>query len=231
MSQATPLTRGSRATTFIIDLERVLGRVAPLTLPSFDTRVTNASLTGRSEGYRGVAIRCPGCGDPMRQVALTEANAEVDVCSSCQGLWIDWFDGELRAIATETLRVESEGGEEASIKEPRRPSRNEPAAVGACPRCSRQLITERYSLPKPKAEPTEDKAPETDCVLLRCEECMGSFVSRPSAEVLSWLADESASDEPPPSRAEATLRPLPWDRFIALIKRLLGMEAGSSTGA
>ena len=43
------------------------------------------------------------------------------------------------------------------------------------------------------------------------------------AEVLSWL---SASDDPPPSTTAPgvkALEPLPWERFVMLLKSLLGI--------
>jgi Zn-finger nucleic acid-binding protein len=180
--------------------------------------VTSADLTGRAGGYRGVAIRCPGCADPMRQLALTEA--EVDVCDGCGGLWVDWFDGEVRAIATETLRNDA-----PPPKTETPPARNEAIAAGACPRCTRQLVSEQYVV---KAEiPSSRVEGRTSLVdgrsgadLLRCEECMGAFVSRSSAEVLSWLA----ADQPPASQSPTSARPLPWDRLIALVKSLLALK-------
>ncbi len=216
--------------------------------------MTSADLTGRIGGYKGVAIRCPGCGEPMRQHNLEEAKAEVDVCDACGGMWVDWFDGEVRVIATETLRTSDPGPAPAaattattatttttttttvaapSSKDEGRPSRNEAVAIGACPRChARQLVAERYEVKAEVASARiEDRtsivAGKTGAELLRCEDCMGSFVSRSSAEVLSWLS--SHHDEPPPqsqARPDATkaLKPVPWDRFVALMKGLLGLR-------
>ena len=42
-------------------------------------------------------------------------------------------------------------------------------------------------------------------------------VTRPAAEMLSWL---SQNDEAPRSRGD--LKALPWERFIALLKRIFG---------
>lgn len=230
--------------------------------------MTSADLTGRIGGYKGVAIRCPGCGEPMRQHNLEEAKAEVDVCDACGGMWVDWFDGEVRVIATETLRTSDPGPAPAttaagavahgksttsaatlspspspspslspspspSSKDEGRPSRNEAVAIGACPRChARQLVAERYEVKAEVASARIDDrtsivAGKTGAELLRCEDCMGSFVSRSSAEVLSWLS--SHHDEPPPqsqARPDATkaLKPVPWDRFVALMKGLLGLR-------
>jgi Zn-finger nucleic acid-binding protein len=229
--------------------------------------VTSADLTGKAMGYRGVAIRCPGCAAPMRQLNLEEAAAEVDVCDACGGLWVDWFDGEVRAIATETLRVSSagppppepagaaeaksaahskpsakeksgKGGKAGKGGKPEklesagkaedgsRPSLNEPLAIGACPRCTHQLVAERYSviaeIASRRVEGKTSVVPgTTGAELLRCEDCMGAFVSRTSAEVLSWL---SATDDPPASVTPAKLEPVPWDRFVGLIQSFLGLK-------
>src|SRR3954471_24127042 len=97
------------------------------------------NLTGRSEGYRGIAIRCPGCAEVMSAEAI--GDAEVDVCTSCGGMWVDWFDGEVRQVATSVLRGE---GARASRPAPPPSLRNESLSTGACPRCTRQLAVERY---------------------------------------------------------------------------------------
>jgi Zn-finger nucleic acid-binding protein len=178
-------------------------------------------ITGRISGYRGVAIRCPGCAEPMTQKTLGEA--EVDVCNACGGLWVDWFDGEVRNIATEALSHPSHA--------PMPPGQhNEPRAIGACPRCTRQLARERYVI-KAAVKATDPKdgsdnvtvAQETGAELLRCEECAGAFVSRTSAETLATLP---ADEEPPPSQAvggPALLEPLPWQRLLLVLKRILGL--------
>ena len=161
-------------------------------------------LSGRAAGYRGAAIRCPGCAEAMTQHALEEC--EVDLCSACGGLWVDSFDGEVRKVTTEALG--------AATSPPRsdaeRKSRNEAVAVGACPRCTRQLVAERYKL--------DGQATGAD--LLRCEECMGVFVGKSSAEMLAALPPQ---EEPPPSEAPEVLDPLPWQRFLMILKRALGL--------
>jgi Zn-finger nucleic acid-binding protein len=170
----------------------------------------------------------------MRQLSLEKADAEVDVCDSCGGLWVDWFDGEVRAIATETLRVSephldvAPGDKDKDKDAPKKkPARNEAIAIGACPRCTQQLITERYAITAAISSAriegrTSVVAGKTGAELLRCEECMGSFVTKPNAELLSWLSD--ASDDAPASKADVTLKPLPWERFIAVIKSILGVK-------
>lgn len=185
-------------------------------------------ITGRVAGYRGVAVRCPGCAEPMTIEALAEC--EVDVCSACGGIWIDWFDGEVRRVASDVLAGEAERASRPSA--PTSSLRNEAVATGACPRCTRQLVVERYVV-KTEVRSSDGGermtvATETGAELSRCEECAGVFVPRTSASLLATLP----GDEPPPSsRARSSgdaegvhiLEPLPWQRFIALLRRVLGL--------
>lgn len=182
-------------------------------------------ITGREAGYRGVAVRCPGCAHPMTIEPLDEA--DVDVCNACHGVWIDWFDGELRAVATETVRKELVG-------RPTDPgsSRNEPAATGACPRCTRQLVAEKYVLAEvvpaslDGSGPSKTTTNRTEIDLLRCEECAGAFVTRDAAISLSTLTTAEVqvarTSAAPPAEV---LDPMPWQRFLALLKRLFGVRS------
>lgn len=151
------------------------------------------------------------------------AESEVDVCSSCGGMWIDWFDGEIKRVATELLKTE-----EQRLSRPSAPvssMRNEPIATGACPRCTRQLVAERYVVQAEvgRGKPGEraSVAQATGASLLRCEECMGAFVPRTSATLLATLP---ADDVPPPSSTEGAkpLEPLPWQKFMGVVRKLLG---------
>lgn len=155
-------------------------------------------LGGRPPGYRGVAVRCPGCADPMTTESV--AQAEVDVCAACGGVWVDWFDGELRKVAAALVRG---AGARASQPPTERRAPNEAVATGACPRCTRQLAAERHAVAG------------TSVDLLRCEDCVGVFVSRSSAEVLAMLP---AEEDPRASRP-----PEPRSRLIAALKRILGL--------
>ena len=126
-------------------------------------------LDGRPEAYRGVVVRCPGCGEPMRPEAVP--SAEVDICDACGGLWLDWFDGDVPTLAAEAERAQVDRGTPIPAAPPQGP--------GICPRCVRALVADTYRFP--------DAAPGEliDHVeLLRCTECAGSFVSRSSAHLL-----------------------------------------------
>jgi Zn-finger nucleic acid-binding protein len=181
-------------------------------------------LSGRAPGYRGAAVRCPGCAEPMTVEMLAEA--EVDVCGACGGMWVDWFDGEVKRVATEVLRTETARASRPSA--PVSSLRNEAFATGACPRCTRQLAIERYVV-KANVRSSSDARERTSVStttgadLLRCEECAGVFVPRTSAGLLATLpADED--EVPPPSSAvgAGVLEPLPWQRFMALVRKLIG---------
>lgn len=170
-------------------------------------------LTGRAQGYRGVAIRCPGCAEPMAIRPLQEA--DVDVCGACGGIWIDWFDGELRAVTTEVLATEPPARASAPPE-----VRNEARATGACPRCERQLVSEHFVVGGPGSGGGEGRPSlATGAELLRCEGCAGAFVSATSAQVLAMLPP----DEAPASAAPGGAPTMPWQRLVALLRRLLGL--------
>ena len=59
----------------------------------------------------------------------------------------------------------------------------------------------------------------TGADLMRCEDCLGAFVSKSSAAMLAALP----ADEAPPSESPEVLDPLPWQRFIMALKKILGL--------
>lgn len=175
-------------------------------------------LSQRSPGgYRGVAIRCPGCGDPMSVLPLAEA--DIDVCPTCSGIWIDWFDGEIGAVARD-IRLATQ---RAPVPGPTSSLRNEAIAIGGCPRCQGvQLVVERYVLRhQPGGPGAKTESQETGAELLRCEHCAGSFVSATSADTLARLPPE---EQAPPSEAPKVLEPLPWQKFVATLKAVFGLR-------
>jgi Zn-finger nucleic acid-binding protein len=178
-----------------------------------------------SSGYRGAAVRCPGCAEPMTIENL--ADAEVDVCASCGGMWVDWFDGEVKRVATAVLATEPR-----RISGPSAPSsslRNEAVATGACPRCTRQLTIERYvvkvDVGGASDGPRTSVSQTTGADLLRCEDCAGVFVSRASAALLATLPADEEAAPPSTSAGPGVLEPLPWQRFMAVVRRLLGLRS------
>ncbi len=112
--------------------------------------------------------------------------SEPQVCDACDGLWIDWFDGEVSAIAVEKEAARVERGT------PPPPRASEPpAGPSACPRCARMLIAELYRF----ADATEDDL-ITGVELLRCPECAGAFVPRGSAHLLLERSLEVKTQSP-----------------------------------
>jgi hypothetical protein len=105
---------------------------------------------------RGTCMTCPGCGGPMveLEIALDRDGAAdpivVEVCESCRGVWFDWFDGEISALACYLEPVD--------VSAPRG------RAGGACPRDGAQLVDEPYL----------DQGP----LVGRCPTCYGLFVRR-----------------------------------------------------
>jgi Zn-finger nucleic acid-binding protein len=138
-------------------------------------------LSGRSssDAYRGAAVRCPACGEPMRRDAT--ASAELEVCDACEGLWVDWFDGEVHTVAVEAEAARVERGTPL----PSRPGERS-TGTGVCPRCSRPLVSELY-----RFGDARDDELITGVELLRCAECAGAFVPRGSAHLLLDRAQEA----------------------------------------
>ncbi len=129
-------------------------------------------LTGRAQGYRDLAIRCPGCAEPM--TVRPGRDGDLDLCTACGGVWLDWFDGEVRTVANELAATQAASSPVASAD----PSalRNEERATGACPRCATQLVIERHA--------------GTGAELRRCEHCAGVFLSAISKSLLAVLPPE-----------------------------------------
>jgi Zn-finger nucleic acid-binding protein len=101
------------------------------------------------------------------------AEANVDTCTGCYGVWIEWFDGPMAKVA-------------GSVPPPSRPPR--PAILRAraelaCPACTRALTVE-----------TIDEHGE---VVFRCGECAGVYVPRDAIDVVARLPAGAASEPRP----------------------------------
>jgi Zn-finger nucleic acid-binding protein len=118
--------------------------------------------------YRETALACPACGDVMAPQQVGEAI--IDICASCGGIWVDWFDGELAALVRHAPPVEG-------AQPPNRPGR------WACPRCHCQLAEEVYL--------------QSGADILRCSDCSGAFVSRSAARTIARGNPEHKG--PPPA--------------------------------
>ncbi len=80
-------------------------------------------------GYRDAPARCPGCEALMEQRHVAEAI--VDVCPQCKGLWVDWFDGDLGTVARDTAPLSIPT--ETAVRTP-----------SACPRCHSTLAVDPH---------------------------------------------------------------------------------------
>jgi Zn-finger nucleic acid-binding protein len=113
--------------------------------------------------------------------ARTAADVMVDVCPSCQAVWIDWFDGAPPAVAAATGQLPP-----ADASSARRP-------VGACPRCTVQLAPEWL------AETLQ---------VYRCGDCAGLLVPRESFDELARLASAPTEPPAPPTTLERVAKVL-----------------------
>jgi len=123
--------------------------------------------------YRAATVRCPGCGDALEPYAL--GDAEIDVCPSCRGIWLDWFDGEVTSLVRKARKRPELGTAGGSA-----------GATGArtpcCPRCAEALTIDFVH----------------GVGLLRCRSCIGVFVERQN---VATLADVTPPTEREPSEA------------------------------
>ncbi|HEY8076037.1 MAG TPA: zf-TFIIB domain-containing protein [Labilithrix sp.] len=126
-------------------------------------------ITGRAHGWKGRDVRCPGCAEAMSVEPIE--GGDVDLCGACGGIWIDWFDGDPRAIATKVVEAGLVGRPSAADA-----LRAQEIAIGACPRCNVQLVAERLQASGSRLQATR---------VMRCEACAGCFVSREAAEEIA----------------------------------------------
>jgi Zn-finger nucleic acid-binding protein len=116
--------------------------------------------------YREASLGCSGCGAALEPQEVE--TAVIDVCPTCGGIWVDWFDGDLVQLVRGAPAIE--------VTLPER------QGTGACPRCHRPLAWERY----------QDSRAE----ILRCADCAGAFVPRSSMQAIASLAGPFAARAP-----------------------------------
>ncbi len=155
-------------------------------------------LSGRSPVYRGLVVRCPQCGDAMRCEPVP--SAEVDVCDHCGGLWVDWFDGEVQTLASEAEAARVDRGTPLPALLGEAPL----GGTSCCPRCQTKLVQELV-----KFGDAGEHELVNDVELLRCVECVGSFVPRSSAHLLLARVREPRA---------MTL----WEALVAMLRRMVG---------
>jgi Zn-finger nucleic acid-binding protein len=114
------------------------------------------------------------------------STAEPQICDACDGVWVDWFDSDVHAIAIEQEAARVARGTPL----PSRPSQPTTGS-GACPRCTRGLVADVYRF----ADATEDEL-ITGVDVMRCPECAGAFVPRGSAHLLLERARERRTQSP-----------------------------------
>src|SRR6185369_3575961 len=103
---------------------------------------------------------------------------EVEACDSCGGLWVDWFDGELQSLAVEAEAARVERGAPPPAVRLVGPAETR-AHESTCPHCTRALVQELFRF----SDAIDDElVPGVE--LLRCPECVGSFIPRSSAHLL-----------------------------------------------
>lgn len=127
-----------------------------------------------SEARFGI-VRCPGCGGslhalereglshaPLAAAAPATATGErvppLSMCTTCFGVWFDWWAGETSAICTALLSLPH------SLRAPVR-------VDGACPRDGMRLVSQPYL----------DGGPS----VRRCPRCMGLFAARAQLDELA----------------------------------------------
>jgi Zn-finger nucleic acid-binding protein len=125
-------------------------------------------------------------------------DAAIDVCPTCRGLWLDWFDGDTLSVT------------ELAMPLSRRPSVTM-TATPSCPRCSQPLHEREHA----------EGAP----VVWRCTECAGTFLPRATVDaLLIWSATHAwqppPDDAPPESRRQASL----VERLRTALRTLFGAD-------
>ncbi len=122
---------------------------------------------GLMTAYRTSTPLCPSCHQALEAHTIDAPDAVVDLCGRCGGVWIDWEDGDLTALAREVppaqTRVIPRGG------------------PGACPRCNRPLTVELF------LETAE---------VLRCGECAGAFLPYASIGKIAASTPADAREAP-----------------------------------
>ena len=134
--------------------------------------------------FRNRTRACPGCGASLRQVQLGDRDG-VDVCDSCGGALLDFFDGEPTALA----RKLSEHAENFSTV---------PRDSGLlCPDCEIKMVTTAY---------LEPDGPS----ISRCTQCFCIFVTASQVVALGKFQQLEALQDAPDwfDRLVAALRAL-----------------------
>lgn len=154
----------------------------------------------RMTDYRGTVAKCPACGTPMDERGA--ADVMVDVCPTCRGLWIDWFDGDTVDVAMKAAPLSM-----------RAPVAIDPSKT-FCPRDQQPLAFSNHALHTEASGPITGHGP----MLLRCGECGGSFVPRTVFDELLELATHPEGEAEPNT---------PFGKLLAVLRRIFGPSQSS----
>ena len=122
---------------------------------------------------------CPACAGVLEALPHARADgalstgervAPVSLCSSCCGVWFDWWAGETAALS----RI---------LSDLPRSTSGQPHGDGACPRDHTALVSQPYL----------DKGP----LVRRCPRCMGLFARREQVDELAHFSERLPECPPP----------------------------------
>jgi Zn-finger nucleic acid-binding protein len=114
--------------------------------------------------YRETARSCPACASPMREVELRlrdGGSTGIDLCDSCGGVFLEFFDGEPVALSRRLLPA----------LHPTRPDAPSLGAELRCPDCRTPMVEQPYLHRGPH--------------IARCESCMSVFATRAQLQELA----------------------------------------------
>lgn len=114
--------------------------------------------------YRGQPLRCPACATWLDPAQVGEAI--IDACPGCGAIWVDWFDGDLPAMARGAPEAAPVGGGRGDMQ---------------CPHCKVAL--------------DEEQALDPPVELYRCGQCAGALVPRGSIQAIA-AAEEIGAQKP-----------------------------------
>ncbi len=117
--------------------------------------------------YRDNALFCPSCNAPMEERSTAEAL--IDVCQQCGGVYLDWFDGEPHLALA---------GWAPSARTPNPVQR----LSGHCPKCGGGFEGEELL--------------GTGSMVFRCTGCAGFFATEAAAKMIAGYTEPLPSQVP-----------------------------------
>ncbi|MCA9624877.1 MAG: zf-TFIIB domain-containing protein [Myxococcales bacterium] len=117
--------------------------------------------------YRSTALRCPACDEILEE--QLRGQTQVDICPRCQGLYLDWHDGEIATVVDE---------------------------VGSLPRPRGGVDGGRWECPHCAVPMDYEAIEERDVTIRRCGTCAGVFLTRQAFDLLSPVPEPPDDEEP-----------------------------------